>query len=516
MPGRAAVGIRIAQPEPVNVMQFSLAEIDSLVPSAYAEFRPMIHDGLDFFLTSLSQIRAVEIRARLDSLPPGASPAQRAIVVMYECPTLHKLGQVVARNSNMDPAFRHLLQQLETFAPKVTMEAIEGRLRNDLGNSLERYRLEIDSEPLAEASVAVVIGCRWQTPSGRGPSREGVLKVLKPGIESRLREELAILARLADYLDERRSAYSLSDFRYRETFEAVRTQLESELRLDQEQKNLRAARRTASRVGGAFIPRVLPFSTRTITAMERVPGAQLSEICRKSGTRRYSETLIDALVASVLVSADAQALFHADPHAGNLMTMEDGRIAILDWSLAGRLRRAQREGIARVVLGAVRLDSARIAAALADLSVRTPSLASLDAPIAVALRQVRRGAVPGLSWLMELLDNTAFAGVVYPAELLLFRKAVFVLQGVIHDIDPEASIDRLFSKVLVQRLAGELPRRLRGAGTVEVPIAPGDLLAAYAVLPRTVMTYWAQTLGDLVSAALPSPRIGETPPQGTR
>ena len=135
-------------------------------------------------------------------------PEQRAIAVMYECPALHKLGQVVARNPNMDPAFRHLLQQLETFAPKVTMEAIEGRLRNDLGNSIERYHLEIDSEPLAEASVAVVIGCRWQTPSGRGPSREGVLKVLKPGIESRLREELVILARLADYLDERRSAYS--------------------------------------------------------------------------------------------------------------------------------------------------------------------------------------------------------------------------------------------------------------------------------------------------------------------
>lgn len=490
-------------------MQFSLAEIDSLVPPAYAEFRPIIHDGLDFFLTGLSQTRSASIRGRLDSLPSGAPPAQRAIVVMYECPALHKLGQVVARNPNMDPAFRHLLQQLETFTPKVTMEEIEGRLRRDLGDSIERYRIEIDSEPLAEASVAVVIGCRWRTPSGRGPSREGVLKVLKPGIEACLREELAVLARLADYLDGRRSVYTLPDFRFRETFEAVRTQLEGELQLDQEQKNLRAARRTASRVGGAFIPRVLPFSTRTITAMERVPGAQLSEICRESGTREYSEVLVDALVASVLVSADAQALFHADPHAGNLMTMEDGRMAILDWSLAGRLRRAQREGIARVVLGAVRLDPARIAAALADLAVHTPSVGSLDAPIAEALRQVRRGAVPGLSWVMELLDNTAFAGVVYSAELLLFRKAVFVLQGVIHDIDPEASIDRLFSKVLVQRLAGELPRRLRGAGTVEVPIALRDLLAAYAVLPRTVMTYWAQTLGDLVSAARPSSRIGE-------
>ena len=138
-----------------------------------------------------------------------------------------------------------------------------------------------------------------------------------------------------------------------------------------------------------------------------------SEICRESGTREYSEVLVDALVASVLVSADAQALFHADPHAGNLMTMADGRMAILDWSLAGRLRRAQREGIARVVLGAVRLDPARIAAALADLAVHTPSVGALDAPIAEALRQVRRGAVPGLSWVMKLLDNTAFAGVVY-------------------------------------------------------------------------------------------------------
>ena len=48
-----------------------------------------------------------------------------------------------------------------------------------------------------------------------------------------------------------------------------------------------------------------------------------------------------------------------------------------------------------------------------------------------------------------------------------------------------------------------------GLGLLRREFAPGDLLAAYAVLPRTVMTYWAQTLGDLVSAARPSSRIGE-------
>src|SRR2546423_1540436 len=83
---------------------------------------------------------------------------------------------------------------------------------------------------LADASVAVVLPITWSD-IGDPRRREGVLKLLRPGVEAKLAEELDVLAAVAQFLDERRASYDLPGFEYRDTFDTVRELLAHEVRL---------------------------------------------------------------------------------------------------------------------------------------------------------------------------------------------------------------------------------------------------------------------------------------------
>src|SRR5262249_54446423 len=161
--------------------------------------------------------------------------------------------------------------------------------------------------------------------------------MLKPGIEDRLAEDLEIWPLLGDFLDEDCERYHLPQIDYRETFKTVRALLVHEIRLDEEQQHLAAAAKEYAAISAIQIPALLPFSTPLITAMERLHGMTLMEALDQKhfsgGT--LAPVVAQALIGQPLFSSRAHALFHADPHAGNLFVTSQGRLGILDWSLTG-------------------------------------------------------------------------------------------------------------------------------------------------------------------------------------
>ena len=96
------------------------------------------------------------------------------------------------------------------------------------------------------ASVAVVVPFSARD----GASAEaagGVLKLLKPGVEPKLEEELDLLQRIGALLDERCEAYRLPQIAYEDTFAQVRTLLAGEVRLQREQQHMAVAPRRCRR-----------------------------------------------------------------------------------------------------------------------------------------------------------------------------------------------------------------------------------------------------------------------------
>jgi len=288
-----------------------------------------------------------------------------------------------------------------------------------------------------------------------------VAKLLKPGIGERLDEDLAILARLAGYLDERWAVYGLPALAYGEILEEVAELLASEVRLRQEQAHLRQAADQFAGQPDVQVPRVLPFCTDTMTAMERVYGRKLTDPSAVSAWRRPAMfcTSARALMSSVLCSRSESMLFHGDPHAGNLLATADGRLAMLDWALAGQLTADDRVLLSQILVGGWSRNDAQIAAAVAGLACTGTGADVVRSRVAEALASVSWYKPPGPAWVMELLDDLARGGVRFPPRMLLFRKAFLTIEGVLADVCPALSLEAMLMADGLMRLAWEWPFR---------------------------------------------------------
>jgi ubiquinone biosynthesis protein len=177
------------------------AILASAIPEAYAAYRWPVSAALAFFLDHLAPERAAVIIGDQWALPPTANDSERLVTLASRSPTLHKLGQILARDRRLDLELRQKLQRLESMPPRSTVSDLRPLIEQELGN-LEQHGIALEPAALAEASIAVVVGFTWR-------DQRGVFKLLKPGVEAELAEELAILARLGSFLDERCQAFGL-------------------------------------------------------------------------------------------------------------------------------------------------------------------------------------------------------------------------------------------------------------------------------------------------------------------
>src|SRR5262249_10788187 len=152
-------------------------------------------------------------------------------------------------------------------------------------------------------SVAVVIpfASNGNTSEAR---HEGVLKVLKPGIEDRLAMELELLGQVGAHLDERCDALKIPHLDYEELFEQIRDKLQHEVRLDQEQQHLGRAAEFFAHEPRVHIPALLPHCTARVTAMERLRGSKVTdhELETRIGSRQLAELVVRALIARPIFS----------------------------------------------------------------------------------------------------------------------------------------------------------------------------------------------------------------------
>ena len=435
--------------------------IAAFMPASLAQWTPLVEDGLGRFLGGLADVRRMAIALGQLALPANATPARRLATLLGECPTLHKLGQVVARYRGLPAELRVELQALESLPPVSDTQAIRAAIVDLLPDDCApRYRPSgRDWTILAEGSVAAVVPFEYLE---AGERRHGVFKVLKPGVDAKLAEELAILGPLAASLSSRSAEIGLGGVDFAGIFEHVGRLLEQELRLDLEQANMAAAAACHADDPDVLVPRLLPGCGPRLTVMERVFGCKLTDApLLPWQRRRLARKAIAALVAKPFWSVGEEAMFHGDPHAGNLLATDDGRLAVIDWSLVANLSKSQREAVVEAVLGGLLLDPVRLGDAVGRLTALPPNDPRLATAVSGALAELCGGRFAGAEWLLRLLDGlAAAAGVTPAADLLLFRKSWLTLSGVAADLDGGEVADPVLIAEGIGHWLGEWPLRL--------------------------------------------------------
>jgi ubiquinone biosynthesis protein len=483
--------------------------VDELVPAPLAAWRPLVLEAAGFFLDRLPEDRQAAIVAAQLALPADVPPAARLVALMAACPTLHKLGQVLARHEALDLELRRHLQALESMPSTLDMASIIDRIRAELGGRVDDRRLAVADTALAEGSVAVVVPFSWRE---GGRLQEGVFKVLKPGVEANLAEELALLPALAAFLARHGDELGLPAIDYAGPLASVQRLLTQEIRLATEQANMRRAAAFHADDAGVLVPRLLPWCSPRVTAMERIFGRKLTEAALPAGAgRALGDTLITALLAKPFWTAADPALFHGDLHAGNLLLADDGRLAVLDWSLTASLAKAQREALVEIALGGLTLDARQIGRALAALGMRDADGGALAEVVERSLDGlVGSGRPVGFDWLVGLLDALALQGATgFGEQLAVFRKTWLSLSGVIRDLGAGVAADVPLLSVGLRRFVAEWPVRLFAlpdSRAFATHVSNADLARLAASSWPTTLRYWARFARGLSpSPASPPP-----------
>jgi ubiquinone biosynthesis protein len=468
------------------------ADIASVLPEAYAHYRRPIKDALIVFLEGLPEVHQDAVLFDQATLSLTATVSERFARLARSCPVLHKLGQTLARDRRLLPELRLQLQRLESLPPSIPLKDIRRILTRELGR-LDRLGVALEPPALAEASVAVIVPFRHK----RSGERAGVFKILKPGIEERLEQELALLERVGSYLDEQCEVLGIPRLDYREAFEGLADRLRHEIRLDLEQRHLAIAHAAYANEARVHIPALFELCTPRVTAMERVYGDKVTDhrFDDADEVRACAELVVTALLARPILATADDALFHGDPHAGNLLLTRDHRLAVVDWSLATTLAEDKRVAFVQIILGAVTLDAARVASAIAMLSEqRNGDPAAVMPVIHASLGRMREGKLPGLLWLMELLDNSVQVGVRFSAEMLVLRKMLHALEGVIADIGADrASIDAVLLGRFFAQMANEWPYRWfawADSRAFATRLSNADLASVMMSAPLTASRFW--------------------------
>ena len=439
------------------------------IPEVYGHYRSVVRDGIEFFLSQVGRHRLMELVVSQLKLDPEAGTQERLLELAKRFPTLHKLGQIIARNPNIDPVVKKWLIHLENGCYGTPLDGIMERIGRQLEQTDNRDRVQVQPAILSEASVGAVIAFHWNQPSSQDRT-EGVFKILKPGIRRHLDEELLILEKTAAFFEENRHRYPLKDFKFIDVFKEVREMLVKEIDLAAEQTNLIEAARFYRNMESIQIPQLFPFSTDTMTAMAYLNGPKITDApLNQEQRKRCAAVLFEAIVCRPLFSRREPSLFHGDPHAGNILAVKDPesgdlRIGLLDWSLAGRLTKRDRVKTAQLIQAVIKKDLSGIRRSVKALAIG----AYMDSPRQrqkfrnLVLNMVRSSGferLPLIKKTFKILEQLTFEGFVFPAELMLFRKAIFTLEGVLFDLWPSFDMDAAVTQYLTTLVTQEIPTR---------------------------------------------------------
>jgi ubiquinone biosynthesis protein len=420
-----------------------IVPVDRLVPEAYVKWRDPVRDAMMFVVARLTPVRLAPKLLEQLELPEKTPPETRLLRLIAKVPGLQKLGQVIARNRHLRPALRNALARLENGIRDVEPEEIRAIIQQNLGPRLATFHVDIASAILSEASVSAVVRFTWRDPAS-GRRERGVFKVLKPHIPEYFAEDMDYLQGLAQYFSDRHRNYGFPAHLLPDTFKKVRRLLHYEVNFVREQNTLVEAWNLYRTIPHVRVPHLIgPLCTPRITALTEERGTKVTNAAARlpaERRRQIAEQLIEALVAVPLLSAQENAIFHGDPHAGNLLyNNRTGELIILDWALRERLSRDQRRHLGLLFLMVGLRDpvgTCNEILALTQQRIRSASPRGQMIADAVArfLDELPMMQLPSGVDAMRLLERIAMKGVKFPASLIMVSKVMFTLDGVLADI----------------------------------------------------------------------------------
>ncbi len=363
--------------------------------------------------------------------------AERFRLVLEELgPTFIKFGQILSlRRDILSEEFVQELQKLQDHVPPFPVEQAREEIVAEFGKPAERLYAFFDEKPLAAASIGQVH--RARLPDGR----EVVVKIQRPGIRDTIETDLSILLTLARLINRYIPEAKLYD--PVGLVEEFSLSIRKELDFRVEGRSADRFRTMFEGSKDVYVPEVMwDMSGSHILTIEYVPGIRITEV---EGDERSKYALARRFCDSYLLQLFDFGFFHADPHPGNVVVLDDGRICFHDFGIMGRLDDEMVDSLSGIFLAVVDKDIGR----LMDIYLETGTvMGDYDQKVLKKdLREFIEGFydVPLKDFsFAEFVNGLVSLGrrhyVKIPTDMLLFGKAFMTVESIIRAIAPDFNL----------------------------------------------------------------------------
>ena len=418
-------------------------------------------------------------------------------------PTFVKLAQIFSTRADLvaEP-YLTTLGTLTDRVPPVPWPQLRAVLARAWGVDPDTIVDNLDPVPIAAGSLGQVHRARHR-------GREVVVKILRPGVEEVVARDVRVARRIVNWVYARFPHHHVLGFRV--VLDEFAIHVREEMDFVREGAQCERMRVRFADEPRLRIPEVFgELTRREVVVLEYLPGTRIDALDARIAAgsvspRALVETLIECYARMML----RDGVFHADPHPGNLLVDDAGKIILLDFGMVIDVNVATRKALFETTVAAIRRDPEGTTDGFFALGMvvegttRESMLELVRALLDIAYSD---GAMAERTRVLaERVMRELFAWpVVLPGELVYFARTAALIEGVGSRYDRNFNSIKVASPV-VMRMRRELLVALIGEDGVRDPIVRwaatlGAVAGGAAALIEQARHEWGASLSERASS----------------
>lgn len=371
--------------------------------------------------------RAVRIREALEDLGP--------IFV--------KFGQMLStRRDLLPPDIAGELAHLQDRVPPFPSAEARAEIEAAYGQPVTELFAHFEADPLASASIAQVHAAEL------ADGRQVVVKVLRPGVEKRIRADLELMYVIAGLA----SRYWRDGKRLRpiEVVGEYEKTIIDELDLMREAANAAQLRRNFTGSDLLYVPEVYwPYARRNVIVLERIHGIPVSNLEALRGAGINMQALAERGVEIFFTQVFDHNFFHADMHPGNIFVSRDTpdtpRYLAVDFGIVGTLSPEDRNYLAANFVAFFNRDYRKVAELHVESEWVPPDtrVDEFESAIRTVCEPIFNRPLKDISFgqlLLRLFQTARRFNMEVQPQLVLLQKTLLNIEGLGRDLYPDLDL----------------------------------------------------------------------------
>ena len=374
-------------------------------------------------------------------------------------PSFVKFGQGFSnREDLLPPDLIAELQKLQDKVETVPMD-IESVVATEFDITPSDFFLDINPQPIATASIAQVYTARLLT------GEKVILKIKKPNVQAVIEDDLLLIKDLVKLIDN----YSEwgKKLNLKQVVSTFEKSLLEEVSLINEKNNIHQFAINFKDNTDTHVPKVYDdFSNNNVLCMEFIEGFKITDVAalkeKNLDPVQLSEKGLKLFATQIL----EYGFFHADPHAGNILVQNDGKIVFIDFGAVGKIQPNDKEILENMIVGFVAKNPNRIIRNLKKMAISydIPDDKQFEKDVSEVLEFVHSTSLQDINTqeiMNKMKDVIANNHINMPGYFYLLFKGIGLIEGVGRTINPDLDIVKTLSPytktIIAQRFS---PRNL--------------------------------------------------------